>query len=57
MFFKTPENIDFAGYVGYSTRNTYSSKDRACTHLSTRKYLIYKVLRKNSFAGFLRITW
>ena len=44
MFFKTPENIDFAGYVGDSTRYIYSSKDRACTNLSTRKYLIYKVL-------------
>ena len=44
MFFKTPENIDFAGYVGDGTRYIYSSKDRACTNLSTRKYLIYKVL-------------
>ena len=26
MFFETPENIDFSGYVDDNTSNTYSSK-------------------------------
>ena len=48
MFFETPENIDFAKYADDNTPYTYSSK--------IEQVLIYKVLQKNSFPGFLQIT-
>ena len=49
MFFETPENIDFAGYADENTPYTYSSK--------IEHVLIFKVLQKSSFPGFLQTTW
>ena len=51
MFFETPKIIDFTGYVDDNTPYTYSSK---IEHVLTN---LQKVLQKNTFAGFLQMTW
>ena len=50
MFFKTPENIDFAGYADDNTSYKYFSKiEHVLTNLQG--------VQKNSFTGFLQFTW
>ena len=50
MLFETPENIDFTGYADDKTPYTYSAKiEHVLSNL--------QVLQKNSFPGFLLITW
>ena len=50
MLFKIPENINFAGYADNNNPYTYSLK---IDHVLA----IHTGLQKNSFSGFLQITY
>ena len=50
MLFKIPENINFAGYADNNNPYTYSLK---IEHVLA----IHTGLQKNSFFGFLQITY